>query len=64
MPLALIFLVAYPICFAEDYEAWYIPENKIERYPNHPKLKTNADVWQGFTLKEPLFPGTDSEVGG
>ena len=61
MLLVLISISLVSLCVGEDYQAWYIPEDKLARYPDHPKFKTNEDIFYGFTLKEPLFSAEERE---
>ena len=57
----MLYFLLFTLCTAEDYEAWYIPEDKLARFPNHPLITSNKDVWRGMTLKEPIFKGKDLE---
>ena len=57
----MLFFLLLTLCTAEDYEAWYLPEDKLARFPNHPLITSNKDVWRGMTLKEPIFKGKDLE---
>ena len=61
MLLVLISISLVSLCVGEDYQAWYIPADKLARYPDHPKFKTNEDIFYGFTLKEPLFSAEERE---
>ena len=61
MPWLIILLSQLLLCVAEDYKAWYLPEDKLANYPDHPHFKKNIDIWTGFTLKEKLFPDAEME---
>ena len=54
IPLVLI-LSLFSLCRSEKYKAWYLPEDKLENYPNHPNFTSNEDIWMGFTLKKRIF---------
>ena len=58
-----MFLSFFPLIAAKQFQAWYLPADKLARYPNHPQIKTNEDVYKGFTLKKKLFSGKEYEEG-
>ena len=45
----------------EDFQAFYLPEDKVARYPYHPKFEKNSDIYYGFTLKENIFSAMERE---
>ena len=45
----------------EEYEAFYIPEDKLAKYPNHPNFTSNKEIYFGFSLKDRLFEGEEYE---
>ena len=62
MILLLCFVLIYNgLASAEEYEAWYLPEDKLAKYPNHLNFTTNSKIYRGFTLKDSLFKGEENE---
>ena len=45
----------------EEYEAFYIPEDKLAKYPNHPNFTSNKEIYYGLTLKDRLFKDEEYE---
>ena len=64
MNLTLLILGSLTFCQGELFTAFYVPEDKLAFYPNHPNFTENKDLYYGFTLKERLFSGEeyDNEV--
>ena len=59
----LCFLRFLPLIGGKQFQAWYLPADKLARYPNHPQIKTGKDVYRGFTLNKKLFSGKEYEEG-
>ena len=52
-----------PLTAGKQFQAWYLPADKLARYPNHPQIKKGKDVYRGFTLNKKLFSGKEYEEG-
>ena len=59
--LCVVLLACKGLISAEEYAAWYLPEDKLAKYPNHLNFTTNSEIYRGFSLKEPLFKGEENE---
>ena len=51
------------VCNGEVYKAFYVPDDKMENYQNHPNFTENKHMWHGFTLKDRLFSGEKYDTG-
>ena len=49
------------VCFGEEFQAWYIPSDKLSKAPKSDLFEKNEDVYIGFSLKKPLFSGLEYE---
>ena len=58
-----MFFTFLPLIGGKQFQAWYLPADKLARYPNHPQIKTGKDVYRGFTLNKKLFSGKEYEEG-
>ena len=51
------------VCNGEVYKAFYVPDDKMENYRDHPNFTENKHMYAGFTLKDRLFSGEEYDTG-